>query len=110
MKYAKPALTDAQLLARWQAKGLLVPDPEAAERALCFIGYFRLRGYALPLMQTAPGGRVFKSGANFSDILARYELDRDLRRITLGQLESPGQPRPEQPHGYPQGAGLASGD
>lgn len=87
MKYTKLALTDAQLLARWQAKGLLVPDLEAAERALCFTGYFRLRGYALPLMQTASGGRVFKTGASFSDILVRYELDRDLRRITLGQLE-----------------------
>jgi abortive infection bacteriophage resistance protein len=87
MKYTKPALTDAQLLARWQAKGLAVPDVPAAERALCFIGYFRLRGYALPLMQPAPGGRVFKAGASFPDILARYELDRELRRITLGQLE-----------------------
>lgn len=87
MKYTKPALTDAQLLARWQAKGLTVPDMSAAERALRFIGYFRLRGYALPLMQAAPGGRVFKPGTSFPDILARYELDRELRRITLGQLE-----------------------
>lgn len=87
MKYSKPALSNADLLARWKAKGLAVSNPADAERALSFIGYFRLRGYALPLMDTTPAGRVFKAGVTFQDILARYELDRDLRRITLGQLE-----------------------
>lgn len=88
MKYSKTALSNADLLARWQAKGLQIPDAAAALRALTFIGYFRLRGYALPLMQSLPNGsRVFKAGTSFTDILARYELDRDLRRITLGQLE-----------------------
>ena len=88
MKYSKAALPIADLLARWRAKGLHIPDTAAAERALTFVGYFRLRGYALPLMQQQPSGnRVFKAGVSFADILARYELDRDLRRITLGQLE-----------------------
>lgn len=87
MKYSKPALSNGDLLARWQAKGLGVPDAGEAERALNFIGYFRLRGYALPLMTHTPAGRLFKAGVGFSDILARYELDRELRRITLGQLE-----------------------
>ena len=65
-----------------------MPDPYTALRALTFIGYFRLRGYALPLMRSGrDGNRVFNCGANFMDILARYELDRDLRRMTLGQLE-----------------------
>ena len=88
MKYSKPALSNEALLARWEMKGLLVPDKEAALRALTFVGYFRLRGYALPLMRTTPdGSRVFKANTCFQDILARYELDRDLRRIKLGQLE-----------------------
>jgi abortive infection bacteriophage resistance protein len=87
MKYGKLALSNADLLARWQAKGLIVSDPLEAQQALDFIGYFRLRGYALPLMTTTPAGRVFNSGVTFKDILIRYEFDRDLRRITLGQLE-----------------------
>lgn len=87
VKYNKPALSNAELLARWQSKGLAVPSPAEAERALNFIGYFRLRGYALPLMTPMSTGRQFKPGVAFDDILARYELDRDLRRITLGQLE-----------------------
>jgi len=87
MKYSKPALSNADLLARWQAKGLAISQLADAERALLFIGYFRLRGYALVLMHSTPGGRFFKPGVSFNDILARYEFDRDLRRITLGQLE-----------------------
>lgn len=87
VKYNKPALSNADLLARWQAKGLAVASAAEAERALNFIGYFRLRGYALPLMTRTPTGRQFNPGVTFADILARYELDRDLRRITLGQLE-----------------------
>jgi abortive infection bacteriophage resistance protein len=85
MKYSKPALSNANLLARWQAKGLVVASAEDAGRALNFIGYFRLRGYALPLMTQTSAGRQFKAGSTFTDILARYELDRELRRITLGQ-------------------------
>jgi abortive infection bacteriophage resistance protein len=87
VKYAKAALSNADLLARWQAKGLAVPNPADAERALRFIGYFRLRGYALALMDASPAGRVFRAGTRFEDVIARYELDRELRRITLGQLE-----------------------
>ncbi len=87
MKYTKTAMPAATLLARWLSKGLTVANPDTALRALTFIGYFRLRGYALPLMQPTPTGRVFKPGVRFEDILARYELDRDVRRIVLGQLE-----------------------
>ena len=88
MKYNKPALSNTELLTRWQTKGLQIPNTDTALRALTFIGYFRLRGYALPLMQSQnDGSRIFKAKTSFSDILARYELDRDLRRITLGQLE-----------------------
>ncbi|MCF8211224.1 MAG: hypothetical protein K9K38_17755 [Rhodoferax sp.] len=47
MKYSKPALSNADLLARWQAKGLAIPQLADAERALLFIGYFRLRGYVV---------------------------------------------------------------
>ena len=87
MRYTKAALPSPQLIARWQAKGLVIADIAAAERALTFVGYFRIRGYALPLMQPSPTGRIFVAGATFDNILARYELDRDLRRIVLGQLE-----------------------
>ena len=87
MKYGKPALGNEDLLARWQAKGLLVEQPTDARRALAFVGYFRLRGYALPSMMNSPEGRKFKSGTTFDTVMARYEIDRELRRITLGQLE-----------------------
>ena len=81
---------NAALLDRWQSKDLKVLDLDTALRTLTFIGYFRLRGYALPLMRLEPdGSRVFNCGTSFLDILARYELDRDLRRVTLGQSQDP---------------------
>jgi len=87
VKYTKVPLSNAALLARWQEKGLAVPSVIAAERALNFIGYFRLRGYALSLMISTPAGRMFQPEVSFEDVIARYEFDRVLRRITLGQLE-----------------------
>lgn len=87
MKYAKVPLSNADLLARWQGKGMTVPCTVDAVRALNYVGYFRLRGYALSLMTPSPAGRVFLPGVSFEDVLVRYEFDRGLRRITLGQLE-----------------------
>lgn len=87
MKYTKAPLSNVDLLSRWQAKGLNIPNARDAERVLDFVGYFRLRGYALPLMNSTPAGRVFYPDVSFDDVLVRYEFDRDLRRITLGQLE-----------------------
>lgn len=87
MKYAKLPLSNADLLARWRGKGLTVSNVGDAERALSFVGYFRLRGYALSLMTPTPAGRMFLPGVSFEDVIVRYEFDRVLRRITLGQLE-----------------------
>ncbi|WP_084330691.1 Abi family protein [Castellaniella defragrans] len=87
MKYTKQALSEAQLLARWRDKGLIIKDEPAALNALQFVGYFRLRGYALSLMTAANGQRMFRPGVTFDDIIRRYDFDRELRRITLGQLE-----------------------
>lgn len=87
MKYQKPALSIPDQIARWQAKGLSILDITAAERALTYIGYFRLRGYALPLMQVTPQGRQFLPGVGFDQILDRYQFDRELRRLVLGEIE-----------------------
>lgn len=88
LKYAKQALAGPDLLARWEAKGLLVADPAAATRALTFVGYFRLRGYGLPFMRNAPGGgREFLPGTRFEQILELYEFDRELRGLVMNALE-----------------------
>ncbi len=88
MQYKKSALSNTELLSRLESKGLIIDAPDVAMRALDFIGYFRLRGYALPFMYPTSEGKKFTSGITFNDILLRYEFDRDLRRLVLGQLES----------------------
>lgn len=40
--YSKPALSESQLLARWQSRGLVLPDEDRALRYLRHIGYYRL--------------------------------------------------------------------
>ena len=83
VKYNKPALSNADLLARWQIR--TVPSAQTQNDALNFIGFFPAAG----LCPAADDARLWApvQAATFDDIPARYELDRDLRRITLGQLE-----------------------
>ena len=92
MQYTKTALDIPSILARLEHKGLVISDRVAATRALTFIGYFRLKGYALRLMDQAPAGfahgsRVFKPGTTFDDLLGLYEFDRSLRIMLMEQLD-----------------------
>lgn len=43
--YAKPALPEGELLARWEGRGLVLVDPDRAARHLRHIGYYRLSAY-----------------------------------------------------------------
>ncbi len=87
MQYTKAALSIPDQVNRWRAKGLVITDQAAAERALTFVGYFRLRGYALPFMQSTPTGRQFNSGTTFEQITELCEFDRELRVLILRELE-----------------------
>ncbi|MBM5570541.1 MULTISPECIES: Abi family protein [Deefgea] len=88
MKYAKSPLSIPDQIAHWQAKGLQIPDLAAATQALTFIGYFRLRGYALPWMHSTANGRVFNPGTTLSMITDAYRLDHELRGAILRELET----------------------
>jgi abortive infection bacteriophage resistance protein len=88
MKYQKPSLTITQQIAHWQTKGLVIADHGTAEAALQYIGLFRLKGYALPLMQQTTSGRQFVPGTTLEDILKNYQFDRELRILVMRELES----------------------
>lgn len=85
-RFTKPALPPAALLAHLEAKGLVVADPVLAERALGRIGYYRLLIYMRPLQLPALPRR-FKPGTTFEQILALYDLDRELRLLCLDAIE-----------------------
>jgi abortive infection bacteriophage resistance protein len=87
MKYQKPALSITQQIAHWEAKGLIIQDQAAAQAALCFIGLFRLKGYALPFMVQTANGRQFNPGTTLEQVLALYQFDRELRVMVMRELE-----------------------
>ncbi|HEX6751517.1 MAG TPA: Abi family protein [Longimicrobium sp.] len=85
-RYRKPALAPAALLAHLRSRGLVIPDPTRALRALEYVGYYRLLIYMRPLQQPrAP--KAFIPGTSFSDVLSLYEFDRELRLLCLDGIE-----------------------
>ena len=87
MKYQKPALSITQQIAHWESKGLVIQDQAVAQTALRFIGLFRLKGYALPLMLQAATGRQFQPGTTLEQVLELYQFDRELRVLVMRELE-----------------------
>jgi len=86
--FSKKAATPEQLLAKLKAQGLItassVEDDEAL-RYLRFVGGYRLKGYWYHLLN--PTTKAFPSGFCFSQIVERYEFDRELRSITASAIE-----------------------
>lgn len=75
MHYQRPSITPHEAVRRLCAKGLTISDPVATEKFICFVGYFRLRGFCLPFMQKAPdgflhGSRVFHHGVHWQTNMA----------------------------------------
>lgn len=83
--FAKSAQTPQSLLAKMQAAGLNVPNPDEALNYLLFVGHYRLKGYWFHL--TDPVSKKFKPGVSFDVIRDRYEFDRKLRAIILEAVE-----------------------
>lgn len=89
--YTKPHLdfpAQVQLLA---SRGLVIPDPQYAQRLLRAVGYYRLSGYWYPYRQPDPsgGGRAddFLPGTSLDQIVGLYDFDRRLKLHLLDALE-----------------------
>ncbi|HEU0051609.1 MAG TPA: Abi family protein [Longimicrobium sp.] len=87
--YAKPALASAGLLSHLRARGLSIPDPLTARRALEYVGYYRLLIYMRPLQQPdrISGVRRFSPGTTFENVLDLYNFDRRLRLLCMDAIE-----------------------
>lgn len=92
MQYTKLPITPSDAVSRLSSKGLHISNRQNAEKIIKFISYFRLRGYCLPFMQTAPvghlyGTRVFVPGTTWEHIQQALECDRVIRHAISSQLE-----------------------
>jgi len=83
--YDKPPLGHADLVARMQDRGLVIPDVGRAERYVRSIGYYRLSPYMIPFRRA--GSDDFRSGVGFDDVLDLYVFDRKLRLLVLDAVE-----------------------
>jgi abortive infection bacteriophage resistance protein len=79
--FAKPALTPAQILAKLQNQGLVVPAPNAALTYLQHVGPYRLKGFWFHIVDDAT--KQFPQGFTFDEIVRRYEFDRELGAMTF---------------------------
>lgn len=88
MKFAKPALSLDQQIALLRERGLVIEDEAEARHYLAHISYYRLRAYWLPFEKRASDGvHRFRDGARFSDALALYVFDRQLRLLVMDAVE-----------------------
>lgn len=86
MKFVKQP-TDLQgQLQKLKSRGLIVLDDAQAISLLQNVGYYRLAGYAYPLLDF-PARKVFKSGTTLDQILRLYDFDRSLRLLLLDAIE-----------------------
>ena len=84
--FDKKATTIEEQIEQLQKRGLLIESELQARKALSHIGYYRLSGYWWP-MQLDKQSHIFKPNSRFSDVLALYDFDTELRVLIFGVIE-----------------------
>lgn len=86
-KFVKHAATPEQLLQKLEMSGLIVSERNRAYALnyLRFVGGYRLKGYWYHLVD--PISKRFPEGYSFEQISARYEIDRELRAVTISAID-----------------------
>lgn len=97
MEYSKPHLTLDQQLQLLADRGLEIDDWELRKADLATIGYYRLAAYLYPFRSLKPPELrttdwnfrfdEFEDGARFTDAIALYDFDCNLRRLLFNGLE-----------------------
>lgn len=98
MEYTKPWLSVDDQIALLTARGLQVPDSDAAAALLAEVGYYRFTGYLYPFrrsVRTVDGrGRVhvevldtYRPGSSVDDAAALLGFDRRLRILVIEGVE-----------------------
>lgn len=85
--FNKTATLHIDLLAKWEAQGLIV-DPAKRRQAISymkFVGGYRLKGFWHRLLDQST--KTFPHPTYFNDVVALYEFDCELRAITMAAVE-----------------------
>jgi len=84
--YSKPAITISEQIDQLKSRGLEITVEDNAEYVLSNISYYRLAGYWWP-MQADKEQHLFKPNSRFSDVLALYNFDAELRILLFDVIE-----------------------
>lgn len=85
--YEKVALTISQQINQLKNRGLHIEDSDHAEHFLSHISYYRMAGYWWPMQNEPKNSHIFKANSKFSDVIALYNFDRELRVIIFDAIE-----------------------
>lgn len=88
-RFAKPPLSLANQVDLLRRRGLLIPDPQAAEVVLLRLNYYRFSGYALHYEIHRNGERThqFQPGTTFEQVVRLYAFNTELRALLFRYLE-----------------------
>lgn len=84
--YNKRAYSIQEQIQQLQLRGLIIDAHDEAEHYLSHISYYRLAGYWWP-MQADKENHTFKPNSRFSDVIALYNFDRELRILIFDVIE-----------------------
>lgn len=84
--FVKPPSTIDQQIELLKQRGLEITEKDNAAHFLRSISYYRLVGYWWP-MQIDKENHLFKPNSRFSDVLALYNFDREIRLLIFDVLE-----------------------
>lgn len=84
--FEKKAFTLEEQVAQLQARGLQIKHPRIAEKYLINISYYRLGEYWY-VMQSDKENHIFKPNSKFTDVIALYNFDAELRLLLFDVIE-----------------------
>lgn len=84
--FSKTPLKIPQQIAQLQKRGLDIPNPKLAEKYLANISYYRLGEYWY-VMQADKEKHIFKPNSRFTDVIALYNFDAELRLLIFDVIE-----------------------
>jgi abortive infection bacteriophage resistance protein len=84
--FEKKALTLEEQVAQLQKRGLQIKHPRIAEKYLINISYYRLGEYWY-VMQSDKENHIFKPNSTFTDVIALYNFDAELRLLLFDIIE-----------------------
>ena len=84
--YEKSWLSVEHQIQQLKQRGLEITEEDNAAHHLSHISYYRLSGYWWP-MQADKEKHLFKPSSRFSDVMALYNFDKDLRLLLFDIIE-----------------------